>query len=211
MTDRASQLRHNRVTQHASVQRERSQATQPPLASRQAVPNAPATTLSSNVPPTTPASHSRRDSPVHPSPSPSSRGRTSPPSAFEAGEASGSQATLEVPEAQSQPQSEPQSQPPSHTQTTPKAARAPPAPRAPIQPAAPQAFGVGPFDLSFLPLYPDHVARRIWEGHDRDTLKVISHGRKISRLVPSIEPWFDELLEPTGLKDLALCGYNVAN
>ena len=46
---------------------------------------------------------------------------------------------------------------------------------------------------------------------DRDTLKVISHGRKISRLIPPAEPWFDELLRSTGLRDLAMCGYSVVN
>ncbi|XP_058761533.1 uncharacterized protein LOC131634922 [Vicia villosa] len=76
--------------------------------------------------------------------------------------------------------------------------------RAPAQatPAVPQAFGGGLSDLSLLPLYPDH---------ERDTLKVINHGRKISRLVPPIEPWFDEFLELSGLKDLVQCGYNMVN
>src|ERR1051325_3134962 len=46
---------------------------------------------------------------------------------------------------------------------------------------------------------------------DRDTLKVISHGRKISMLVPPPEPWFNGLLRTTGLRDLTLCGYNMVN
>ena len=44
-----------------------------------------------------------------------------------------------------------------------------------------------------------------------DALKVISHGRKISKLIPPAEPWFDELLRLIGLKDLTMCGYNVVN
>lgn len=119
MIDRASRLIQGKIAQHASLQRKRSQVTQPTLAFGQAVPEAQTTTSSSGVPPatlTTSAFHSRRDSSVHPSPLPSSRRRTSPPpsscrttspsTTFETGEASGSQATPEVPEAQSQPQSE---------------------------------------------------------------------------------------------------------
>ncbi|XP_058776609.1 uncharacterized protein LOC131650927 [Vicia villosa] len=166
-------------TQHASVKREKSQATQPPHASGHVVLDAPATTSSSGVPPATPttsASHNRLDSPVHPSPPPSSRRRTSPPTSFEAGETSGSKATLE---ARSQPQPKPSSQPLSQTIACI---------------CEHLIFGGGLSDLSLFPLYPDH---------DRDTLKVISQRRKISKLVPPIEPWFDELLLLSRLKDLA--------
>lgn len=31
-------------------------------------------------------------------------------------------------------------------------------------PEPPQAFGGGPIELSLLPLYPDHVAKHIWDG-----------------------------------------------
>ena len=46
---------------------------------------------------------------------------------------------------------------------------------------------------------------------ERDTLKVIKHGRKIRILVPPVEPWFNKLLLRTKLKNLALCGYGVVN
>ena len=46
---------------------------------------------------------------------------------------------------------------------------------------------------------------------ERDTLKVISHGQEISKLVSLAERWFDELLRLIGLKDLTMCGYNVVN
>ena len=46
---------------------------------------------------------------------------------------------------------------------------------------------------------------------ERDTLKVINHWQKISRLVPLVEPWFDKLLLSKSLRDLAQCGYNIVN
>ncbi|XP_058775786.1 serine/threonine-protein phosphatase 7 long form homolog [Vicia villosa] len=42
-------------------------------------------------------------------------------------------------------------------------------------------------------------------------LKVINHGRKISKLIPPVEPWFDQLLVLSRLKDLTLCRYTTVN
>ena len=42
-------------------------------------------------------------------------------------------------------------------------------------------------------------------------MKVINHGRKINRVVTPLEPWFDELLSLTGLRDLTLYRYNMVN
>ncbi|KAJ1416098.1 Aminotransferase-like, plant mobile domain [Sesbania bispinosa] len=39
----------------------------------------------------------------------------------------------------------------------------------------------GPRDTSLLRLYESHVARHLWLGEDRGTLKVITHGRKLRR------------------------------
>ncbi|KAI5392767.1 hypothetical protein KIW84_060077 [Lathyrus oleraceus] len=43
-------------------------------------------------------------------------------------------------------------------------------------------FGGVPFDLSLLPLYPDHTAKHIWNGEERDPQKFVNHGRKIVSL-----------------------------
>ncbi|XP_050909769.1 uncharacterized protein LOC127123611 [Lathyrus oleraceus] len=43
-----------------------------------------------------------------------------------------------------------------------------------IADAEPEAFGGGPVDFSLLSLYPDHIARHIW-----DIEKFLNHGRKI--------------------------------
>ncbi|XP_058783526.1 protein MAIN-LIKE 1-like [Vicia villosa] len=65
--------------------------------------------------------------------------------------------------APSQPQTTPEADPQS-SQVPDRAHEAAPE-RAP---AAPQAFGGGPSDLSHFPLYPDHVARHIWDGRLKD-------------------------------------------
>ena len=46
---------------------------------------------------------------------------------------------------------------------------------------------------------------------DHYTLKVINHGRKISKLTLPLETWFDDLLGTTGLRDLTLCQYSMVN
>ncbi|XP_058747023.1 protein MAIN-LIKE 1-like [Vicia villosa] len=124
MTYRASRLRHHRVAQHAYVQRERIQTTQPIPVSGQAVPDAPHTSSSSGVTDASPT--------------------TSPP--------------------------------------------------------GPPADAL---------LHRHHLRRE--RPLERDTLKVISHGRTISTLIPPVKPWFEELLLLSGLKDLAKCGYSMVN
>ncbi|KAJ1421657.1 Phosphatidylinositol-specific phospholipase C, X domain [Sesbania bispinosa] len=43
-----------------------------------------------------------------------------------------------------------------------------------------EVYGGGPEDTSVLRTYHRHVALRLWNGEDRGTLKLVSHGRKLT-------------------------------
>ncbi|XP_058733244.1 uncharacterized protein LOC131604846 [Vicia villosa] len=60
----------------------------------------------------------------------------------------------------------------------------------------------GPIDASLLIGYVDHAARRIWDGEDRDPQRFYNHDRKIAGLVQPDEPWFQDVLAASGLRDL---------
>ncbi|XP_058746911.1 uncharacterized protein LOC131619888 [Vicia villosa] len=163
MSDRQDCLRLGRVTQYASLRRERSQTTrsprteasQAPSIFRQVVSEAPSTSG-----PSTSSSRSRRESPVHPSPPPSSRRRTSipssPPQVYEFG-------------------STPPTPPVDQVPDVPVPREVPVPGEAPTEEAAP---------ASAAPEVPQ----------DQEPLKVINHGRKISKLTPLAEPWFDDIV-----------------
>ncbi|XP_050876803.1 uncharacterized protein LOC127080526 [Lathyrus oleraceus] len=64
----------------------------------------------------------------------------------------------------------------------------------PDAPQAPKGFEGGMSDLSFMPLYLDHVTRNMWDREDHDALKCINHDRKIVVLPQPIEQWFQDRL-----------------
>ncbi|XP_058742488.1 protein MAIN-LIKE 1-like [Vicia villosa] len=76
---------------------------------------------------------------------------------------------------------------------------------------ASQGFEGGPSNLSLLSLYSDHTARHVWDGEDRDALKFINHGRKITSLQVPNELWFMDVLRLSELRDLSRNGYPTVN
>ncbi|XP_058749187.1 protein MAIN-LIKE 1-like [Vicia villosa] len=80
-------------------------------------------------------------------------------------------------------------------------------PQEPAQPP-PQPVGYpgGPSDLSLLVRYQDHVARRLWYGHERGPkkeLKVAGHGTKLQERVPmNLPPEMEAIVSESGLASL---------
>ncbi|XP_058732822.1 protein MAIN-LIKE 1-like [Vicia villosa] len=66
----------------------------------------------------------------------------------------------------------------------------------------------GPVDASLLTRYDEHAARHIWDGESRDPQRFYDHGRKIKDLAHSDEPWFQEVLAASGMRDLCVLGYD---
>ncbi|XP_058727093.1 uncharacterized protein LOC131598517 [Vicia villosa] len=64
-----------------------------------------------------------------------------------------------------------------------------------------------PSDLSLLAGYIDHIARHVWNREDRVSLKFNNHGRNILSLQQPVEPWFQDVLTVSRLKDLCQIGY----
>ncbi|XP_058783285.1 uncharacterized protein LOC131657960 [Vicia villosa] len=69
------------------------------------------------------------------------------------------------------------------------------------------SFPGGPFDTSLLIHYQDHVARRIWEGEEREPLKMVNHSRKIFGLFKPAAQWFNDHVRGSGLCGLCMTGY----
>ncbi|CAL5210269.1 unnamed protein product [Lathyrus oleraceus] len=170
MVDKHDRLRHGMVAQHASLRREKSQqdlkAPDPSghaESSTSGARTSPQTTSSSS-------SHRRRDSSsdasIHPS---SRRCQVSLIHAHEVGDSPVSPPTIDASK----------SVPPS---TAIIVDLVPPPEGEDVADAELKAFGRCPVDLSFLPLYLDHIARHIWDGEERDTHKFINHRRKITIL-----------------------------
>ncbi|XP_058734078.1 protein MAIN-LIKE 1-like [Vicia villosa] len=65
----------------------------------------------------------------------------------------------------------------------------------------------GLVDASLLTGYDEHATRRIWDGESRDPQRFCIHGRKIKNLAQPNEPWFHEVLEASGMRDLCMLGY----
>ncbi|XP_058758833.1 uncharacterized protein LOC131632079 [Vicia villosa] len=66
----------------------------------------------------------------------------------------------------------------------------------------------GPSDLSLLTGYVDRTARHVWDGEDRVLQKFYNHDRKIVSLVQPTNPWFQDILTASGMKDLFQIGYS---
>ncbi|XP_050877394.1 protein MAIN-LIKE 1-like [Lathyrus oleraceus] len=60
-------------------------------------------------------------------------------------------------------------------------------------------------------MYLDHIVRHIWDREDRNPLKIINHGRKITGLPRSNEKCFQAALSLSGMKDLCMTGYMTVN
>lgn len=105
---------------------------------------------------------------------------------------------------------------------------------APDAPQAPQGFVGGSYDLSILPLYPDHASRHMWDGkvklnfiyylkhiwynnwsfwrwfiflQDGDALKCINNGRKIVCLLRPPEQWFKDVMQLSELQYFCMTCY----
>ncbi|KAJ1384467.1 protein MAIN-LIKE 1-like [Sesbania bispinosa] len=56
-----------------------------------------------------------------------------------------------------------------------------------------EVFGGGPEDTSVLRTFHRHMASRLWNGEDRGTLKLVSHGRK---LTAPVDAYIRDIVEP---------------
>ncbi|KAJ1400892.1 Aminotransferase-like, plant mobile domain [Sesbania bispinosa] len=62
-----------------------------------------------------------------------------------------------------------------------------------------EVFGGGPEDTSVLRTFHRHVASRLWNGEDRGTLKLVSHGRK---LTAPVDAYIRDIVDNSGLAPL---------
>ncbi|XP_058733551.1 uncharacterized protein LOC131605181 [Vicia villosa] len=65
----------------------------------------------------------------------------------------------------------------------------------------------GPRDTSLFIYYHDHVARRVWEGQDRLTIKSVNHAWKIFDLFKPDDQWFNDVVSGSGLDGLCMTGW----
>ncbi|XP_058783694.1 protein MAIN-LIKE 1-like [Vicia villosa] len=71
-----------------------------------------------------------------------------------------------------------------------------------------EGYAGGPSGTSVLIHYHDHVARRVWEGEERATIKSVNHARKIFDLFKPQAQWFDDVVAGFGLGGLCMTGYS---
>ncbi|KAJ1423148.1 Phosphatidylinositol-specific phospholipase C, X domain [Sesbania bispinosa] len=72
----------------------------------------------------------------------------------------------------------------------------------------PEVFGGGPEDTSILRTYHRHVALRLWNGEDRGTLKLVSHGRK---LTAPVDAYIRDIVVNSGLAPLIDCTHSLVD
>ncbi|CAK8539278.1 unnamed protein product [Lathyrus sativus] len=65
-----------------------------------------------------------------------------------------------------------------------------------------EGFPGGSSDMSLLVGYADHTARHVWDGETREPQKFYNHERKILSLKQTYEAWFQDVHAAFGLKDL---------
>ncbi|XP_058753780.1 protein MAIN-LIKE 1-like [Vicia villosa] len=66
----------------------------------------------------------------------------------------------------------------------------------------------GPVDASLLTGYDEHAARRIWDGENRDPQRFYNYGQMIKDPAQPDEPWFQEVLAASGMRDLCMLDYD---
>ncbi|KAJ1421598.1 Phosphatidylinositol-specific phospholipase C, X domain [Sesbania bispinosa] len=71
-----------------------------------------------------------------------------------------------------------------------------------------EVYGGGPEDTSVLRTYHRHVALRLWNGEDRGTLKLVSHGRK---LTTPVEAYIRDIVVNSGLAPLIDCSHSLVD
>lgn len=160
MVDRHDILRHMKVVQHASVRWEKSQVSEAPVPSDHAETSISGAHVSRHA---FPSSFSRRRhvSPTGASLPPSSRRRqVSPIQALEVPESQVVPPTSDAAESVPPPDSASKSVPPP---TSNVVELVPPPDGEAAKDAESEPFGGGHIDLSLLSMYPDHIARHIWD------------------------------------------------
>ncbi|KAJ1376305.1 Phosphatidylinositol-specific phospholipase C, X domain [Sesbania bispinosa] len=71
-----------------------------------------------------------------------------------------------------------------------------------------EVFGGGPEDTSVLRTYHRNVALRLWNGEDRGTLKLVSHGRK---LTAPVDAYISDIVVNSGLAPLIDCTHSLVD
>ncbi|KAJ1393022.1 Phosphatidylinositol-specific phospholipase C, X domain [Sesbania bispinosa] len=71
-----------------------------------------------------------------------------------------------------------------------------------------EVYGGGPEDTSVLRTYHRHVALRLWNGEDRGTLKLVSHGRK---LTAPVDAYIKDIVVNSGLAPLIDCSHSLVD
>lgn len=78
----------------------------------------------------------------------------------------------------------------------------------------PPHFPGGPYDLSVLRSFQNHVALRLWHGEDRSPLNVAAHRLKLRKLVnskPSMPPEIEKFVQASSLCSLLYCSFPIVN
>ncbi|XP_058746400.1 serine/threonine-protein phosphatase 7 long form homolog [Vicia villosa] len=79
------------------------------------------------------------------------------------------------------------------------------------QDAEEEGYPGGPSNTSVLIYFHDHVARRVWEGGERATIKYVNHARKIFDLFKPQAQWFNDVVVDFGLGGLCMTEYSTIN
>ncbi|KAJ1441829.1 Phosphatidylinositol-specific phospholipase C, X domain, partial [Sesbania bispinosa] len=75
-------------------------------------------------------------------------------------------------------------------------------------PVQPDVHGGGPEDTSILRTFHRYVATQLWNGEDRGTLKVVSHGRK---LTTPVDAYIGGIVDNSGLVSLIDCTHSLVD
>ncbi|XP_058773308.1 protein MAIN-LIKE 1-like [Vicia villosa] len=73
---------------------------------------------------------------------------------------------------------------------------------------AEEGYSGGLTDTFVLIYYHDHVARHVWEGEERPTIKSVNHARKIFSLFKPQARWFNDVVAGRGLGGLCMTGHS---
>ncbi|MCH98345.1 serine/threonine-protein phosphatase 7 long form-like protein, partial [Trifolium medium] len=78
------------------------------------------------------------------------------------------------------------------------------------EPLSEEPFPGGPYDMSVLTSFEDHIATRIWRREERKPLKVVAHGNKLKKFIPTQLPQpILQAVNTAGLASLLRCSFKI--
>ncbi|KAK2378093.1 hypothetical protein QL285_078686 [Trifolium repens] len=76
------------------------------------------------------------------------------------------------------------------------------------KPLSEEPFPGGPYDMSVLTSFEDHIAARIWRREERELLRVVTHGNKLKKFIPIQLPQpILQAVNTAGLTSLLGCSF----